>query len=138
MCLTPELEQTMRTIIREEIEQRERDRAANRNMYRRICEEYEEKLKRFDYIETWDRVSSDGQPYQDKKTRCMAYKLRAAIGTLLRAVYQVQATAALPLAQEAEIRGFITTVLTLMEETQPKNKTSLRLVATDAGTSETD
>ena len=99
MTLTPEVKNELLAMLRAELAQEEQRRQDNKTVYRRACKDLGDRLAEFDF------------------NGCrMDWKIRDAIGTLLRAVYQVNAVAKLPAEREPEIREFVESVLHLMKD----------------------
>jgi len=112
MELNEKIREEIKTIICQALEQREQQTAANKSVYRRICGDFESLLNQFDYTEP-------GKEY-DTRIYCN-YKIREAIGALLRIVYKVKVIPSLPAEQEARMRYFMRSVLELMGELRNEN-----------------
>ena len=93
------------------LEQREQEKKRNRTTYQRVYEPYRERMDAFDYEHIY-HYSTGGQTTVSCKYR---YPIQNAMGTLLRAVYGVDAVAKLPAEQEEEMREVFDKILSVME-----------------------
>ena len=114
--ITQETRSELINLVRAEMEHQERERRDNRSMYHRVCMDFEADMARFDYMEQQRLVDANGKVHIYSNSRLMHWKVRDAIGTLLRAIYQTDAIAKLPVDKEPEIRDFIGSVLALMQQ----------------------
>ena len=115
MTLTPEVTNELLAMLRAELAQEEQRKQENKTVYRRACKGLETLFAEFNYteMESWPGPNS---PKVREVEHNVSWKIRDAIGTLLRAVYQVNAVAKLPADREPEIREFVESVLHLMKD----------------------
>ena len=115
MTLTPEVKNELLAMLRAELAQEEQRKQDNTPVYSRVCAGFSEQFAQFNYteMEPWPGPNS---PKVREVEHKVDWKVRDAIGTLLRAVYQVNAVAKLPADQEPEIREFAESVLRLMKD----------------------
>lgn len=116
MTITPEVRAELLTMLRQEMEREERQKKENRTTYQRACKGFQDTFSEFDYINVRSGTRPDGSTWSFQDKRTMQWKVRDAIGTLLRAVYQVDAVAKLPAEEEPQIKQFIGSVLGLMKQ----------------------
>lgn len=96
------------------LEQREQEKKRNRTTYQRVCEPYRARMDAFDYEYTEHYRTPHG-PGQRQVAHKYGYPIQNAMGTLLRAVYGVDAVAKLPAEQEEEMREVFDKILSIME-----------------------
>ena len=108
-------QEQMAQLVRAELQRLEQEKKESRNMYQRICKDFAGRYAKYDYkTQHWVYpVNGDRELFTNSCD--MRWKVQNAIGTLLRAIYRVNATAKLPVNKEPEIRQFISKVLELME-----------------------
>lgn len=116
MTITPEVKAELLAMLRQEMEQKEQEKKDNRSTYRRICKDFSEAFGEFNYTAVSSWRDSRGHPCERREDVRLDWKIQNTIGTLLRAVYQVDTSAQLPAEKEPEIRAFIHAVLTLMKQ----------------------
>lgn len=122
MVVTPEMRSELLTILRTELEREEQREKENRTVYRRICRDFEQEFCRYNYVVERHLTKPDGESYTSKTEYRMHWKVRDAIGTLLRAVYKADAVAKLPAEKEAEMREFVRSVLGIMAQNFDENE----------------
>ena len=122
MTITPEVKNELLAMLRAELAQEEQRKQENKTAYRRVCKEFEEEMGSFDYTESRSGYRNDGSRWEVNTSHDVSWKIRDAIGTLLRAVYQVNAVAKLPADKEAEMREFVESVLGLMKDQKREAK----------------
>lgn len=96
------------------MEQREQEKKRNRTTYQRVYEPYRARMDTFDYEYTEHYRYPHG-PGQRQVEHKYGYPIQNAMGTLLRAVYGVDAVAKLPAEQEEEMREVFDKILSVME-----------------------
>lgn len=116
MTITPEVREELLEMLRQELAQEEQRKKENRTAYQRACKDFQEAFAGFDYEEISTGFRPDGSKWDVRCGHKMQYKVRDAIGVLLRAVYQVDAVAKLPAEKEPQMKQFIHSVLNLMNE----------------------
>lgn len=115
MPMTAEVREELLSLVRQEIEQQEQKKAADKVVYRRICEGFKEELDSFTYTKTHEMINRDGSSSQYEISCLSGWKIRDAISVLLRVIFQVNLTAKLPSEKEEEIREFVGSILQLMK-----------------------
>jgi hypothetical protein len=115
MTITPEVRTELLEMLRQELAQEERRKKENRTAYRRVCKEFEQEMAAYDYVETHSGYRNDGSRWESNTRHNMSWKIRDAVGTLLRAVYQVDAIAKLPEEHEQDMKEFMANILQLMK-----------------------
>ncbi len=114
--MTPEIREELLSLLREELEQQEERKQSNKTVYRRVCAHFDKELNAFTYTKTGQGIDHNGKPYQYVTTYTSGYKIREAVGSLLRVIFEVDAIAKLPAEKEEKIREFMGSVLALMRE----------------------
>ena len=89
MAITPELKKELLAILREEMEQQEQQKRENRTTWQRICRNFENEFAAFDGTMTKPWTDENGEVHMWKLDKVMRFKVKDAIGTLLRAIYRV-------------------------------------------------
>lgn len=120
MTMTPEMKSEFLTMLRAELERQEREKKQSRSAYQRICKDFEEDFAAFDRVTEHRYMDVDGKTRQYRYEHTMRWKIRDAIGVLLRAAYGVDAVAKLPAEKEAEMREMVSAVLGIMEKHRAK------------------
>ena len=115
MAMTAEVREELLSLVRQEIEQQEQKKAADKVVYRRICEGFKEELDSFTYTKTHEMINRDGSSSQYEISCLSGWKIRDAISVLMRIVFEVNQTAKLPSEKEKEIREFVGGILQLMK-----------------------
>ena len=115
MTITPEVRTELLEMLRQEIAQEERRKKENRTAYQRVCKEFEEELSGFDYVESHSGYCIDGSRWESNTRHNMSWKIRDAVGALLRAIYQVNAIAKLPAEHEQDMKEIMGNILQLMK-----------------------
>lgn len=123
MNISTEDKRELISILRQEMEQEQQRRTANKAVYRRICSNLSQELSAFNYDRpyTWWGCQ-DRQKHSSIETVPCACRIEAALSSLLRIVYQVDSTTKLPAEQEAEIQTFMENILNLMGALKLKNE----------------
>lgn len=116
--MTQEMMAELRTYIRQEVERAAQERREGQNAWRRATKALEDRMRRFDYVETWDATNAVGKQIHMETERLCAWKIREAFSAPLRCVYQVTGAANIPAEKEGEMVAFMDGVLTLMEQMQ--------------------
>lgn len=116
MTITPEVKTELLEMLRQELAREEQRKKENRTAYQRACKDFQEAFAGFDYEEICTGSRTDGSVWEFHAGHKMQHKVRDAIGTLLRAVYQVDTVAKLPAEKEPQMKHFISSVLKLMNE----------------------
>lgn len=116
MTITPEVKAELLEMLRQELAREEQRKKENRTAYQRACKDFQEAFAGFDYEEICTGSRTDGSVWGFNAGHKMQHKVRDAIGTLLRAVYQVDTVAKLPAEKEPQMKHFISSVLKLMNE----------------------
>lgn len=93
MTITPEVRTELLEMLRQEMAREEQRKKENRTAYQRACKDFQEAFAEFDYEEICTGSRPDGSVWNIRAGHKMQHKVRDAIGTLLRAVYQVNAVA---------------------------------------------
>lgn len=114
--ITPELREELLAMLRQELTQQEADRQNRRTIFQRVCNGFEDDFNSFDWVDVWNATACDGRNLHRETKQEMAYKIKSAIGTLLRAIYQEKSINRLPADKEQEMREFVKSVLALMKE----------------------
>jgi len=115
MTITPEMKNELANIVQQAMEQHEQHKTAAKTVYRCVCADFDEELHSFDYSNRGTFINCKGvERSWDTKVPCWQ-RIRGAIGTLLRSVYQVDSVTKLPPEKEADMRQFMRSVLELMK-----------------------
>jgi len=115
MTITPEMKNELASIVQQAMEQQEERKTAAKTVYRRVCADFDKELRSFDYSKPGTYIDRKGVERQwDEPFPCW-WRIRDALSTLLRIVYQVDSTAKLPPEKEADMRQFMRSVLELMK-----------------------
>lgn len=115
-AITPEIRKELSVIFQQEIAIREQQKEDSRTAYRRVFKEFEMDMKRFDYATTKEIIAVEGGARSFTEEHVMHWKVKNAIGTLLRAIYQTSRVELIPADKETDMRDFVRRVLALMEE----------------------
>lgn len=118
-AITPEIRKELSAIFQQEMAIREQQKKESRTAYRRVFKEFQREFERFDYATTSQVLSITGETHISRHENVMHWKVRNAIGTLLRAMYQVGNVESIPAGKEVEMREFVQNVLDLMKEKTP-------------------
>lgn len=110
MEITAEVREELLAMLRKELAAQEKEKKENRAIYQRLCKEFKEEMKAFNYIEENHWTTPRG-PRTNVTEHREDWKIRQAIGTLLRGVYQVDSVNNLPANKESEMRVFMSSVL---------------------------
>jgi len=121
ITITAEVQEELLTLVRQELERREQRKDADKMVYRRICENLQDDLDSFTYTKLREAKSRTGEIYQYEASYPGGWRIRDAVGVLLRVVFEVDKTAKLPFEKEGEIREFVGSVLQLMKELKARN-----------------
>lgn len=113
MVITQELRNELLALLRQEMEQQEREKQDSKNMWQRVSREFEEDFAEFNYSKQSVCKKADGSRWLYTEQRPMAHQVKTALGTLLRAAYRADGAARLPADKEADVRGYIRAVLEL-------------------------
>lgn len=116
MALTPEDRTELLEILRQELVAEERKKERNKALYKRVCDGFEDQFAWFDYVKQSAIKRLDGSTYTFEQSHQLAYRIRAAFGTLLRAIYQSDTVSQLQAEHEEQMKQFIQAVLNLMKE----------------------
>lgn len=110
MEITAEVREELLAMLRKELAAQEKEKKENRTAYHRLCKELEEEMEAFNYIEEnhWLTPRGPQTSVTEYKTQ---WKIRQAIGTLLRVAYQVDSVNNLPANKESEMRVFMSSIL---------------------------
>ena len=116
MEITEETREEIKALIWQAFDQREQQITANKYVYRRICGDFEQQLKAFDYTKPATYVDEHSVTHQYDSYISCGRRIQDAISCLLRIAYQVNVTANLPAEKESNMRCFMSSVLELMAE----------------------
>lgn len=123
MSITTEDKRELISILRQEMEQEQQRRIANKALYRRICANLSQELSAFNYDRPYTYWNGqDRQIHSGIETVPCACRIETALSSLLRIVYQVDSTTKLPADKELEIQTFMENVLNLMGALKLKNE----------------
>lgn len=114
-AITPEQREEMLALLQSELDRRALEAKENRTVYQQVCNGLKDELTAFNYTRTRSYTTVDGTSGSWQYEENMAYKIQTAIGTLLRAVYQVDYVRELSAANRQEIKKFVSDVLGLMK-----------------------
>lgn len=110
MEITAEVREELLSMLRKELAAQEKEKKENRTAYQRLCKEFGDEMAAFNYTTENHWMTPRGPRTNVTKHR-EDWKIRQAIGTLLRAVYQVDSVNNLPANKESEMRVFMSSIL---------------------------
>jgi len=119
MTIPEDVKDELIGIIRTELERQGQRKMANKWVYCRVCEKLDRELRSFDYIRPAQYRDKNGVNHSYNDEVYCNRRIQDAIGTLLRIIYRVDATAKLPAEQEQNISAFVVSVLEMMKRTSP-------------------
>jgi|GEM_PF-3003721 len=119
MEMTEKTREEIKALICQALNEREKQTTANKSVYRRICGDFEPFLNQFDYVEP--NAYTDMQGVKHDTTVSCNYKIREAVGALLRIVYKVKVIPSLPAEHESHMRYFMRSILELMDALRNEN-----------------
>jgi len=119
--ITPELKTELTSIVQEAMDQRERKKLEDKQVFNRVCKNMEALTESFTFTTPSTYQGSDGRTHVWDKPAISPYQIESAICVLLRCVYQVDAKAKLPSEKESEMHQFMADVFSLMENLRKAN-----------------
>lgn len=114
MQMTQEMHDEMLNMLRLELARQEQEKKENRTAFQTAIKDFEDELSKFDWTDTSYIVTCDKRVVFNDNCRYVSWKIRDALGTLLKSAYKVDAVRKLPADKIPEMRSFIAGVLAQM------------------------
>ena len=111
MQMTQEMHDEMLNMLRLELARQEQEKKANRTAFQTAIKDFEDELNQFDWTDTSYMITCNKQVVFQNNCRYAAWKIRDALGTLLKFAYKVDAVRKLPADKIPEMRSFVADVL---------------------------
>ncbi len=112
MTMTAEIREELAAMIRQELQ----EQRTNKSAYQRAWEGFSDELSSFNYVKDERIRNSEGEIREFHFPRKCSQKVKSAIGTLIRAVFEVDTVSQLPADKEPEMKEFMRKVLEMMRD----------------------
>lgn len=112
LTMTAEIREELAAMIRQELQ----EQRANKSAYQRVWESFSDELSSFNYVKDERIRNCEGEVREFHFPRKCSQKVKSAIGTLIRAVFEVDTVSQLPADKEPEMKEFMRKVLEMMRD----------------------
>ena len=112
MTMTAEIREELAAMIRQELQ----EQRTNKSAYQRVWESFSDELRSFNYVEEKQIRNCEGETLEFHYPRNYNKKVKSAISTLIRAVFEVDTVSQLPADKEPEMKEFMGKVLEMMKD----------------------